>query len=1259
MKNFLLLPIFLLALLQLRISFAQTNFNNSTLAFERWQSTYGGSVDTFNHSFMISDSQGDVVEIGNTMNGVSCDMLITKIISSSSTIGWSVQWDGPDELKDYGVALTVDGSDNIYAAGATEKADGYDWVIMKIDGLYGTILWTQYYQGSASTNFYNIPVAMTFDVAGTGALFVTGLSTNSSYNRDYSTLRINAGTGAIVWTSIYNYSGYEDVPGAIDISGTAVIVTGGSGNNIVDADYATVRYRTSSGSQTSSSRTSSGGLGFDQATSICRDMDENYVITGMSRGIYNEWNILTVKLDTQLNEIWSELWGEGNYLDDAGMSVKVDAEGNYVVAGYTSKSNGGRDFVVLKYEIDGDLAWDETVAAPDETKIAQARMLDITDNGLILVTGTCFNIGSNDILTVCFDADGNRKFENWYNGKGDDISLFVKADGSNSFYVTGKTWVDTSYEYVTMRFEIIDYITPPDTEVCPVSFAYYENKGQIWSTDSTAVPQVKFYTEQHYPDLYLMDDTISYVFARVDTSASTLDTLQRISMTFYEGNGTKACHNSPRSGAYLNYFKPWCAKGITSFGFQQIEYPDVYDGIDLMCYGNGAGMKMYWVCDAGSYPHSITMQFGGADDVYVDGEGRLRIVSSIGSTSYAQPIAYQIDESGNYVALSWQPEYEYAGNGRFGFSLDTYDAGRPIVFEMEEGPQPPPPNGNNIPPDWCTYYGHGSDSFDAIVTDNKGETYLCGTAGNSLFPIFNAIDPNFNGEEEAVVVHFDTLGVREWATFYGGGVITTGFGNDHGEGIAVDKLGNVIFTGHTSCFDFPTFPSSAAGAYNQPTMYGSNDAFIVKLTNDGAFQIWATWFGGDGTENGNDITTDNFDNIIVTGSGDGNTPTFTYSGAYNDSIGRGFIAKFSPLGVPIWGSNLGTNAGTLVLPWSVKTDFDDNLYICGYLAGNVLPIVNPGADSTFEATHDGFIMKFNSSDYSIAWSTYYGGSQTDWLFACDISGDFSSPQKLLVTGTSSSADSTLLLPSFGSYYHDSTGPGVIILQFDCSGGQLEWGTFYGSGWGRAIHFDDADRFLVSGPTGSIYFPIISNNPSDIYVQDTLRGGQDAFILFFDNDRQPVWTTFFGGSGNFDQGYGLATHGSTVYLTGSTNSPTQFPLQPFGSAYYQDTYYNYGVGYIARFDVSSVVGIPEVENSTSHLFQIFPNPNSGIFYLQCNEELNTAVINIFDCLGQNHFHSTIEKINSPYLIDVSKLPAGMYLLQISSGGNSYVQKIIIQ
>ncbi|MFM9051255.1 MAG: SBBP repeat-containing protein [Bacteroidota bacterium] len=131
---------------------------------------------------------------------------------------------------------------------------------------------------------------------------------------------------------------------------------------------------------------------------------------------------------------------------------------------------------------------------------------------------------------------------------------------------------------------------------------------------------------------------------------------------------------------------------------------------------------------------------------------------------------------------------------------------------------------------WGTYYGDVEDDYgNACATDANGNVYMAGagkesTAGSSIFVTPGAFQTVFGGFWDGFLVKFNSSGVRQWGTYFGGS------GDEDGRSCAVDINGDIFVACNTSSDSGITTP----GCY-QPVFVPNSilyNPYLVKLTEN-------------------------------------------------------------------------------------------------------------------------------------------------------------------------------------------------------------------------------------------------------------------------------------------------------------------------------------------------------------------------------------------------------------------------------------------
>jgi hypothetical protein len=237
-----------------------------------------------------------------------------------------------------------------------------------------------------------------------------------------------------------------------------------------------------------------------------------------------------------------------------------------------------------------------------------------------------------------------------------------------------------------------------------------------------------------------------------------------------------------------------------------------------------------------------------------------------------------------------------------------------------------------------------------------------------------------SGSGDAFLVKFNSSGVKQWGTYFGG-ASSGASGMEKGLSCATDALGNVYMTGHTPS----TSGIATTGAHQ--TIYGgsSTDAFLVKFNSSGVIQ-WGTYYGGEGVDIGYSCATDASGNVYMAGDAQqqnlpasGISTIGAHQSAYGGGYSDGFLVKFDSNGLRQWGTYYG--GSLLDVSFSCATDASGNVYMSGETQ-SPNGIATSGAHQT---TVDGaFLVSFNSSGVRQS-GTYYGGIKN--VCTTDASGN--------------------------------------------------------------------------------------------------------------------------------------------------------------------------------------------------------------------------------------------------------------------------------
>ena len=405
--------------------------------------------------------------------------------------------------------------------------------------------------------------------------------------------------------------------------------------------------------------------------------------------------------------------------------------------------------------------------------------------------------------------------------------------------------------------------------------------------------------------------------------------------------------------------------------FERVRYDGVYDGIDLVYYGNQQRLEYDFIVAPGRDPDAIRLRIDGAERVEVDGAGDL-VMHVPGGEPIRQhkPVTYQ-DIGGTRHTI--ESRYVLRADGNVGFEVGDYDRSAALTIDPVLI--------------YSSFFGSTSQeyAFD-IALDPAGNIYVTGqtTAGAGFPTTPGAYQPNKPGLSDAFVSKFNPSGTAlVYSTFLGGtnneNTRTTRSGR-----IAADAAGNAYVAGDTASADFPV---GGAGA---DTVFGGGvasqtDAFYVKLGPTGGF-LYGTFMGGIDFDNAVGIAVDSAGSVYVAGSALSDAASFPQTANGYDQVRNGydaFLTKFDAAGTRVYSTFLGGSGGEIynVRTGGLAIDDQGRAYLTGDTYSTDFPIVN-GYQTTFSGPsgYDAFVAVIDttlSGAPSLVYSSYLGGTGSD------------------------------------------------------------------------------------------------------------------------------------------------------------------------------------------------------------------------------------------------------------------------------------------
>lgn len=362
-----------------------------------------------------------------------------------------------------------------------------------------------------------------------------------------------------------------------------------------------------------------------------------------------------------------------------------------------------------------------------------------------------------------------------------------------------------------------------------------------------------------------------------------------------------------------------------------------------------------------------------------------------------------------------------------------------------------------------------------------------------------------------------------------------GSGLDCAYGIAVDALKNVYVAGVA-----PTEATFPVVTGPDLTPNGSWDAFVAKVSADGAELVYCGFIGGSASDDCGGIAVDDFGNAFVFGSTDSPEATFPLiigPDLSQNGSSDAFVAKVNATGTAlIYCGYIGGTEPEYAK--GIAVDGAGNAYVVGttWSTEAGFPVVI-GPNLIHSGGLDVFVAKVNPAGTSLEYCGYIGGSDFDYGLgiAVDHSGE------AFVVGNSYSTETSFPV-IIGPDLTSNGLSDVFVAKISAIGSALIYcgyigGSDYEDGFGIAL--DGSGCAYVTGGTQSVE----DSFPACVGPDLTYGGNYDAFVAKVNaSGTALVYCGYMGGAG-WEEGHAIAVDSSyNAYITGPTNSDeSSFPI----------------------------------------------------------------------------------------------------------------------
>lgn len=539
---------------------------------------------------------------------------------------------------------------------------------------------------------------------------------------------------------------------------------------------------------------------------------------------------------------------------------------------------------------------------------------------------------------------------------------------------------------------------------------------------------------------------------------------------------------------------------------------------------------------------------------------------------------------------------------------------------------------------WSTYKGAASDDhYRNIRSDAYGNLYCVGyTESDADITTPGAFQTVYGGSGDCLFTKFNPDGMEQWTTYFGNA------GSDRFHAVNIDLFDHILLQGTTGS----TSGMATAGAHQEIYGGGEEDVLVAQFDTNG-YRIWSTYYGGEFSDRGRGIESDEEGYIYIGGLTESETGISTagahqeqWTPGYVNSIRQedGYVAKFTPSGELIWGSYYGGDGYDRI--WGISLDREAGaLYVAGGTQSSDYIGTPAGWQPERISGTDGFFARWDF-DGNLVWGSYWGGFSEDhlqdiepdgegFIYVLGVTNQNRMPVTVNVHQTKTNgADEAMLFRFYpGLECYDYNEPNNEFAAARQITGWLPVDSFFYGYNGSIVNGQDQDWFKLKVKASAKNFMVIlTDKPAGYNLK--LYNAQQVLLQSANNPASMNDTLVFNNAPAAYYFIRIA-HGKTVF-----DSLNCYRLKVMQS--------------------SSIFNVLSGENRnaglTDNTMSVYPNPATEQLTINITTGQSSAcTLLIYDLLGRLHVSNELLLEEGYQSLDVSlkHLPEGNYRLLLKS------------